>query len=281
MSLSQNVSTTKCMPFLRWVGGKRWFVSNYSYLLPNDFNCYFEPFLGSGAVFFHLFPKNAFLTDINQDLINTYKVLQKDWAFIERSLIQHNARHSKDYYYSLRSKNTNNIKKSASKLIYFNRTCFNGVYRVSREGRFNVPIGNKTNVIREEDNFKLVSERLQYAALECLDFEDAIDKAENNDFIFADPPYTVRHNLNGFIQYNEKLFSWSDQERLAFALTRAKNRGAKILLTNANHQSVRDLYEKNGFILKEVSRFSSISASSSSRKQFEELVITSYPVEHQ
>jgi len=163
----------------------------------------------------------------------------------------------------------------ASRMIYLNRTCFNGIYRVNKEGLFNVPKGNRDLIIFSNDEFEAISSSLKNATIRQCDFEVLINEAKENDFIFADPPYTVRHNLNGFIKYNEVLFSWKDQERLARALIRAKERGVKILSTNANHASIRELYENNGFIIKVVSRFSSISASSENRKRFEELVISS------
>ncbi|ASJ24783.1 site-specific DNA-methyltransferase (adenine-specific) [Laribacter hongkongensis] len=162
----------------------------------------------------------------------------------------------------------------ASRLIYLNRTCFNGIYRVNKEGKFNVPRGSKSKVLLEGDDFKSISAVLQSAELRVSDFEVLIDEAVANDFVFADPPYTVRHNYNGFIKYNEVLFSWGDQKRLAAALLRAASRGVKVICTNANHESIRALYNSKEFELIQVSRNSSISAKSSSRKSFEELIVT-------
>lgn len=160
-------------------------------------------------------------------------------------------------------------------MIYLNRTCFNGIYRVNANGDFNVPKGSKDSVLLDTDDFEAVSMALQHASIYLCDFETLIDNAQEGDFVFADPPYTVRHNRNGFVKYNEVLFSWEDQIRLSRALLRAKKRGATIIATNANHASVRELYETRHFVLETVSRFSSISASPESRRQFEELVIIS------
>lgn len=262
-------------PFLKWPGGKRWFVKDHSSLLPTTFNRYIEPFLGSGAVFFHLQPKQALIGDLNPDILSVYLGLKNNWKFVKRSLQYHQRMHSDKYYYQLRSKNPKTILEQASRMLYLNRTCFNGIYRVNINGEFNVPRGNKDSVILDSDDFSRVSELLKHTTIHYGDFETLVDKAKENDLIFADPPYTVRHNNNGFIKYNENLFSWQDQERLARALIRAKDRGAKIVCTNAKHDSIQNLYSGKGFKLKTVSRYSSISASSESRKQFEELVIVS------
>lgn len=259
-------------PFLKWAGGKRWFVANHSDLLPNKFNRYIEPFLGSGAVFFHLRPKRALLGDYNQELIDTYQALKQNWSLVYRYLREHHRNHSSNYYYKIRASERESLASRAARFIYLNRTCWNGLYRVNQKGIFNVPIGTKDSVIFEDDCFDKVSAALQRAKLYACDFEDLIDKAKEGDLVFVDPPYTVRHNHNAFIKYNEKLFSWFDQERLFYALKRAQKRGAHIVGTNAYHQCVRDLYGTS-FQSFAVSRNSPISSKVESRKSFEELVI--------
>jgi DNA adenine methylase len=231
--------------------------------------------LGGGAVFFYLKPKAALLGDINPDILSVYLGLKNNWKYVNRSLHYHQRMHSDRYYYHVRGAQPKDVLRQASRMIYLNRTCFNGVYRVNAQGIFNVPRGTKDSVILETDDFEAVSQVLKGADIYLSDFEVLIDKAGEGDLIFADPPYTVRHNLNGFIKYNEVLFSWADQERLAAALTRAKSRKVKIVATNANHKSIRDLYAAKGFRLETVSRFSSISASPENRRQFEEIVIIS------
>lgn len=260
-------------PFLKWPGGKRWFVQRYASLLPSGFDQYIEPFLGGGSVFFHLEPKKAILADANPELIDTYKALKTEWPSVERLLVYHQRRHSEKYYYAIRESMPEGLDERAARFIYLNRTCFNGIYRVNLEGEFNVPMGTKSTVILPTDDFKAIAKLLAGAQCRKLDFEEIINEAKKGTFIFADPPYTVRHNLNGFIKYNETLFSWDDQVRLADALARARDRGVKIISTNANHRSVRDLYRERDFTLQTVSRFSSVSADPKSRKQFKELVI--------
>lgn len=262
-------------PFLKWPGGKRWFVSNYARFLPKSFKRYVEPFLGAGSVFFHLKPARALLSDINEDLINAYRVINDNWAVLEDLLRQHQKCHGARYYYRIRDTEPVDSLSRAARFIYLNRTCFNGIYRVNLQGKFNVPKGTKDTVLFETDKFIEIARCLTNVELRATDFECVVDDANKGDFVFADPPYTVRHNINGFLKYNETLFSWSDQERLARALARARNRGATIVGTNANHKSVRELYKAHRFRLSVLSRFSCISASSRDRRQFDELLIRS------
>lgn len=263
------------IPFLAWAGGKRWFVQRHACLLPITYGRYIEPFLGAGSVFFHLQPDEALLGDMNAELITAYRGIKEDWRALVKSLEYRQKAHkaNPDYYYKIRSRQPTQVIQRASRLIYLNRTCFNGIYRVNQKGQFNVPRGSKSKVVLETDDFESMSAVLQSAELRVSDFEVLIDEAVNGDFVFADPPYTVRHNYNGFIKYNEILFSWEDQKRLAAALFRAARRGVKVICTNANHESVRTLYSSQEFELMQVSRNSSISAKSSSRKNFEELIV--------
>jgi len=262
-------------PFLKWAGGKRWLVGGYADLFPAEYGTYIEPFLGAGSVYFHLRPRRAVLGDANPELVAAYEAIKSDWRALQNSLRYRQRRHraNDDYYYWLRGKSPEDLTQKASRLIYLNRTCFNGIYRVNRQGQFNVPRGSKDKVIIETDDFESMSSLLKGAELVAGDFETLIDRATSGDFVFTDPPYTVRHNYNGFVKYNEILFSWGDQERLAKALLRAAQRGVKIMCTNANHKSIRDLYSSSEFSLQVASRFSTISADTASRKHFEELII--------
>lgn len=261
---------SRVIPFLKWAGGKRWLTYRIAGITPKG--RYFEPFLGSAAMFFHSAPSSAVLSDCNRDLIGTYQALQADHMEVFKHLAEHAKRHSKEYYYELRDRSCRNQFTRAAKFIYLNRTCWNGLYRVNKQGSFNVPKGTKDSVLLDDDAFELVAARLQNAELACADFEDQINKAEAGDFIFADPPYTVRHQYNGFVKYNETLFSWDDQVRLRDALRRAKQRGAEILLTNADHESIRSIYA-DGFEISEAQRYSAISGIKKSRGTYAELLI--------
>jgi DNA adenine methylase len=172
----------------------------------------------------------------------------------------------------MRSFQPRSIFTKAARFIYLNRTCWNGLYRVNRRGDFNVPMGSRSKVVFDDDAFDKISKILKGADLVVSDFEDLINESDKGDFVFVDPPYTVRHNNNAFIKYNEKLFSWKDQERLCESLIRAKKRGVIIVGTNAYHRCVRNLYEST-FKTFSVDRNSCISSKVKARKICEELVI--------
>lgn len=271
MSNITDPSKIPLKPFLKWAGGKRWFVKKHPELLPEKYDRYIEPFLGSGAVFFHLQPKKAILGDLCEDLIETYQAIKDDWALVYRYLREHHNNHSHNYYYQIRNSTRSSAASRAARFIYLNRTCWNGLYRVNLKGEFNVPIGTKDSVLFQDDCFEQVSKLLKKTKLHATDFEDLIDMATKGDLVFVDPPYTVRHNYNAFIKYNEKLFSWWDQERLFYALKRAQNRGAHVVGTNAYHKTVRGLY-RGTFKSKKATRNSPISSKVESRSNFEELI---------
>lgn len=264
------------IPFLKWPGGKRWLVSNYSHIFPSKFTNYIEPFIGAGSVFFYLQPHNSFLSDINRELINCYIAIRDDWKTLKDLLFYHQQHHSTDYYYQVRSSNPRSSVIKAARLIYLNRTCFNGIYRVNSKGQFNVPKGTKDKVVLDSDDFEAMAALLKNADIDVADFEGVIDRADHGDFVFVDPPYTIQHNNNGFVKYNENLFSWEDQLRLCTALNRAISRGAYVLATNADHYSIRELYKNSNVDFLSITRYSSISGKITTRNQFSELIIKSY-----
>jgi DNA adenine methylase len=260
-------------PFLKWAGGKRWLTSRHSHLLPSKYSAYHEPFLGSGAVFFHLQPKRAFLSDANVHLIECYLAMKEDWQSVWSYLLAFKREHSEEHYYRVREAAFRSPTREAARFIYLNRTCFNGIYRENLNGIFNVPKGTKDAVTFADDNFFAVSSALQSASLASSDFSVAINQAKKGDFIFIDPPYTVRHNHNGFVKYNQKIFSWSDQVRLRDAVQVASDRGVACLITNACHPSIAELYEGLGK-KNTVSRSSVIAGASEHRGTYDELIIT-------
>ncbi|AXY41071.1 Dam family site-specific DNA-(adenine-N6)-methyltransferase [Halomonas sp. JS92-SW72] len=260
------------LPFLKWAGGKRWLVRDHPDIFPKEFNTYIEPFLGSGSVFFHLKPENALLADVNKELITTYKALRNRNRKVEALLRTYHESHSEEFYYHMREQSPEKQEEIAARFIYLNRTCWNGLYRVNLTGKFNVPKGTKNKVILDTDNFKKTAMLLRQSVIAHSDFETIVDAAQEDDFVFIDPPYTVKHNLNGFVKYNEKLFSWDDQIRLKLAVDRAVNRGAKVLITNAHHESIAELYS-NYVDYSTLSRNSVLSGKKEFRGKYEELVI--------
>lgn len=259
------------VPLLKWAGGKRWLTSRIAALAPAKGGTYFEPFAGSAAMFFYSAPKKSVLSDKNEELIECYQAIKNDPGKVSDALKVHARLHSDDYYYQVRAMKCRTPHGKAARFIYLNRTCWNGLYRVNLRGEFNVPRGTKNDVLLFTDNFEGISAALANAELVYSDFEIQIDRAKKGDLIFADPPYTVRHKLNGFVKYNEVLFSWNDQIRLCEALARAKSRGVDVFVTNADHESVRELYKE--FAINETTRYSAISGLSKRRGTFSELII--------
>lgn len=260
-------------PMLKWAGGKRWLVTGDRLPKPSKYNRYVEPFLGSGAVFFHLLPHAAILSDLNADLINLYKVVRDKPLEFEERMRAHQVMHSKEYYYQIRGQTCLEPEAAAARFLYLNRTCWNGLYRVNKRGEFNVPIGTKQTVVMDTDDFVAVSDALKKAKLRNDDFEAIVDETKEGDFLFVDPPYTVQHNFNGFLKYNEKIFSWQDQMRLRDALHRASERGVSIVLTNADHESVRELYVST-FEYQKLARQSILAGNSSKRGSTTEAIFT-------
>lgn len=262
-------------PFLKWPGGKRWLVQRYGKHFPIIFRRYLEPFLGGGAVFFHLAPRHGILSDTNAELVNTYQCLKVHARAIDNRLAQLHARHSAALYYRIREMEPTDAIERAVRFLYLNRTCFNGLYRVNLSGEFNVPMGSKTLVGYPEGYLQKIAECLSHASIQSADFEDTIDKAGKDDFLYVDPPYTVMHNNNNFRKYNANLFSWSDQLRLASAIKKASHRGAAVMISNADHDSVRELYFGFGHHQR-VNRTSILAAEPLHRRRTTELLITSY-----
>lgn len=275
MNRTQPRTAEILLPFLKWAGGKRWFTERCMHLIPETFDRYIEPFLGSGAMFFALQPKQAVLSDLNDDLINCYRVVRDAPIAIAEMLAAHHANHSEDHYYRVRADKPNDPIMRAAWFLYLNRTCWNGLYRVNRKNEFNVPIGTKTAVVLDSDDFVASSRVLRSVDLENRDFERTLALAGNGDFVFVDPPYTVKHNLNGFVKYNDKIFSWADQVRLRDAVVEAARRGASVLVTNANHASIREIYDGVG-CMEVVRRASVLAGNSKYRVQTDELVVRTW-----
>lgn len=262
-------------PFLRWTGGKNWLVPELVKIVSKiDFNDYHEPFLGGGSIYFSLEIKNkAYLSDYNSDLINAYIQVRDNPS----SVLNHlkDFPQTKDFYYELRDIDCKSDVKDAAKFIYLNKTSFNGIYRVNMSGKFNVPYGKKSfDLTLLEDLIFSCSTQLQNANLESLDFKEALKKVQKNDLVFLDPPYTISHNNNGFIKYNEKLFSIIDQFRLSEIIKELRERGAYYILSNAHHPDVRKIYDKFDDKVLSLNRKSLIAAKSSARDMYKEYIFT-------
>lgn len=270
--LLRPISDTEIVPFLKWAGGKRWLPNRFPALFPHEFEHYIEPFLGSGAVFFKLQPEKAILSDLNANLIQTYEAIRDDWKKVQQALTRHQRLHSNEYYYQERNRIRKSSAEKAAQFLYLNRTCWNGLFRVNLKGKFNVPIGTKNNVILPTDDFEYTSSLLKNAEITSSDFGNTISRSKKDDFLFIDPPYTVKHNFNGFVKYNEKIFSWEDQIRLSKSVLEAAHRGTKILITNADHETIRSLYSSADHLVS-LDRHSILAGDKTARGKTSELAI--------
>ena len=234
-------------PFLKWPGGKRWIVPYVAEIVRSrSFNRYFEPFLGGGAVFFGLLPERAVLSDINSELIITYRQVRDSHEQLIDELKK--IRVDASTYLRVRAETPSSDLDTAVRFLYLNRTAFAGMYRLNREGRFNVPYGGGERTpdpLWRDNLLASASLALARAELLCVDFEKVLDEAAAGDLVYCDPTYTVAHNNNGFVRYNERNFSWEDQQRLTHAAARAAERGAMVLVSNAAHNDISDLYPRS------------------------------------
>ncbi|WP_428662130.1 DNA adenine methylase [Runella sp.] len=265
-------------PFLRWTGSKRWFTKDYlKNFLPEKFNNFHEPFLGAGAVFFYLKSQNKdlhrqfYLSDTNSDLINCYSQLKGDANAVIKFLSQY--KNTEKDYYAIRASNPEGLSEQAARFIYLNRTSFNGIYRVNSNGVYNVPYGKRHNVdIVTERLLQEIQLLLNGSTLSNRSFEKSIDDIKEGDLVFIDPPYTTAHENNGFIEYNQILFSWEDQLKLKEYIVKIIEKKAFFILTNASHHSLLDLYNNLANIQK-ISRLSKVGGRNKTRGIYNELVI--------
>lgn len=267
----------KVKPFLRWAGGKTWLLKYIQdFLPPEGFNNYFEPFLGGAAVFFHLKPKNAFLSDLNSELIDTYNVLKEDPEGVIDELRKF--KNTSEFYYKVRKTKFRKDTKQAANFIYLNQTSFNGIYRVNLKGEYNVPYGHRTKDFFEPENLRAVSKILQTVEIAAGDFMNIETRVSQGDLVFLDPPYTVTHYDNGFIKYNQRLFSIEDQERLSGLIDRIKSVGAYYVLTNAAHDKIKEIFRKSDHEI-EKKRASLIGGREAKRGKYSELIFTNVEVD--
>jgi DNA adenine methylase len=261
------------VPFLKWPGGKRWASQLITSLLGQPISgTYYEPFLGGGAVFFSLRPKRAVLSDTNADLINTYRKVRDYPTDVLRRLKRLNV--DEATYYRIRRTDPKDPLERAVRFLYLNRTAFGGIYRLNSEGKFNVPYGGgerSHEALWERRLVITASDALASARLRRADFEDVVALAGKGDAVYCDPTYTVAHENNGFVRFNESNFSWADQVRLAQATSRAAKRGATVIISNAYHTSIRHLYA--GATFRRLERHSRVSADPSKRRLVKELLI--------
>lgn len=283
MDIDYNNQSPK--PFVKWAGGKMQIVDLLKKFIPKEFNTYYEPFIGGGALLFSLKPKNAVLNDNNKELISAYKCFMDNDLFLKlkKELKMHEENHSEDYFYKIRNMDKENKfidlpeYRKASRMIYLNKACFNGLYRVNKDGYFNVPSGKKIKVSTfDNENFNLIKDYIKNNNLKflCGDFEIAVENATKGDFVYFDPPYDILPDKNGFVSYGKDGFSKDEQIRLANVFKKLARKGVFVMLSNHNTQFINELYK--GFNINIIKAKRMINSNASGRGFVEEVVITNY-----
>ena len=267
-------------PFLKWAGGKRQLISQMDQYFPKEFTKYIEPFVGGGAIFFYLLPKKTILIDINNELINTYKIIKNNISELIELLRKH--KYERKYYYAIRNadrdSNTFNdwpdIQK-ASRTIYMNHCCYNGLYRVNSKGYFNVPFGKYKNPkFCDEINLKAVNQALQNTYLVKSSFLKCLDYAEKGDFVYFDPPYVPISESANFTSYTKENFGKNDQIKLFEVFKTLDERGCKVMLSNSYSEFTLDLYKDYRINTLQAKR--AINSDPNNRGEIKEVLITNY-----
>jgi DNA adenine methylase len=259
-------------PFLRWAGSKRALLADIVGVLPSAFRRYHEPFLGAGSLFFLLQPEEAILNDACGELVETFLAVRDKPGLVLRYIAD--LKVEREVFYTVRGNRSLGRYKRAAEFVFLNKACWNGLYRVNSNGDFNVPYGapKSANVI-DPLNLRRCAEVLSKPGVDIrqTSFLETLSDVQDGDLVFLDPPYVTGHNNNGFVDYNETLFSWGDQVAVAQAAIAAADRGAHVIVTNAHHDAVLALYP--GFSVKPLSRASTLASNSAKRRRVEEAVI--------
>lgn len=269
--------------FLKWAGGKLQLIEQFENLFPSDFCNYYEPFIGSGAVFFYLKskskPNKVILSDTNEELINCFAVVRDKPSELIEVLLNHRKRHSKQYYYEVRDLESERLDSvsRAARMIYLNKTCFNGLYRVNSKGEFNVPFGDYKNPsIFNRNTLYRASQMLQDAALRVMTFDKVLDFAGKDDFVYFDPPYIPLSKTSSFTRYSKSEFSIKEQNQLSEVFRALDSMGCFVMLSNSDHSLIRELYrdyDKNIVVVRAKRKINSVG---SKRGAINEIVVTNY-----
>ena len=274
-------------PYLKWAGGKRQLFTEIKKNLPRNINnyTYYEPFIGAGAVFFELQPKKAVINDFNEQLILTYNVIRDNVEDLIILLKEHKKKNSKEYFYKIRNMDRNLEKfnklsntEKAARIIFLNKTCFNGLYRVNSHGFFNVPYGKYKNpAICEDIVLRQINNYLNSGKITIInkDFEQAVLTADKKSFVYFDPPYHSPDKSN-FTGYQAGGFDESEQERLCNVIIKMTKRGVKCLLSNSDTEYIRNLYKHDFFDIISVKAKRTINSDSAGRGAVNELLIKNW-----
>ncbi len=282
---AQKIISEKPKPFVKWVGGKRQLLTQFRLMNlypPEKFDPktgrYFEPFVGGGAVFFDLLPEKAFLSDLNNDLVITYNVIKKEVEKLISTLKKHKT--DKEYFLKIRAQNSNELTdlEIASRFIFLNRTCFNGMYRVNSKGGFNVPFGKYTNpLICDEQNLRKVSNALKEVEIKKQDYKEVLKKAKKGDFVYFDPPYYPVSKTSSFTSYTSEAFLEKEQTELRDTFSELSKRGCFVMLSNSDTPFINKIYsEIKGVRITKVQAGRAINSDASKRGKITEVLVTNY-----
>lgn len=268
----------KIKPFLRWAGGKSWLIDYFNDLIKNiNINHYHEPFLGGAAIFFSIeTKKRSYLSDLNEELINTYITVRDTPEDVIEAINEYG--NGEEEYYRIRNLELDDNIGKAARFIYLNQTSYNGIYRVSRDGKYNVPYGQRDDWTLDAEKLRIASRKLKNTNIKYGDFLCNKRNIQAGDLIFLDPPYTVSHNNNGFIEYNQKIFALDDQRRLSNFIDYIKRKDAYYILTNAAHRTIADIFEKGDRRIA-LDRQSLIGGKNAKREKIKEYIFTNIPEE--
>ena len=279
----KEIKEVTLQPFTKWTGGKRQLLPVIRELMPKTYNRYFEPFVGGGALFFDLAPKDAVINDFNAELINCYQQIKDNPQELIEILKVHQEYNSKEYYLDLRSADRDeridmmSEVQRAARILYMLRVDFNGLYRVNSKNQFNVPYGRyKNHKIVDEELISAISVYLNNNQLEIKtgDFEKAVLDVQPGDFVYFDPPYIPLSETSAFTSYTHEGFSFADQVRLRDAFKRLSDTGAYVMLSNSSSALVEELYKDFNIHYVEATRTNG--AKSSSRGKISEIIVTNY-----
>ncbi len=266
-------------PIVKWVGGKRQLMFELLKNMPENYNRYFEPFIGGGALFFELQPQNGYISDMNEELINLYTVVRDNVYTLIDDLNKHEV--SKEYFLKIRNldrtekyNKLSDIQK-ASRFIYLNRTCFNGLYRVNSQGQFNVPFGNYKNPkIVDAENLINCSKLLKNTEICCADFSGILNKVQKGDFVYFDPPYVPLNETSSFTSYTKDGFDIDMQFKLRDVCDELDNKGVMFMLSNSDTKLVNELY--SNYEIKKVFASRAINANGNGRGKITEVLVRNY-----
>ena len=282
----RQIAVSEPRPFVKWVGGKRQLMQDLENNFPKQFSTYHEPFLGGGAVMFNLLTKKPQLScnvsDFNSDLILAYVTIRDKLAKLIESLENHSKNYHKDsaeYYYEVRKQEPKQQIEKVSRLLFLNKTCFNGLYRVNKKGQFNVPLGRYTNPnIVNKENLTAVSKILQSKKIKisCRDFEAVLGDAKKGDLVYFDPPYQPVSSTANFTSYTHRDFTEDDLERLAKLADQLHSKGCYVLLSNSNSKTVKDFFSKKHWKISSINVNRAINSNAQKRTGHKEIIIKNY-----